>query len=238
MIDLNQLIDERNQALWDTLNAHFQIDFQPSANNEYRVYSINDSATFYVPENDHCADSFTHELLHVYLRYKKVFIGAAFINTVNSSKILKNLLNDRLTEHVGNCLDHIKMIDHYDQMGFPREKFITDYDQHKCTPSDLADLKRYYKQNGSYNTEAVNLYIGKFVAMCADFNESFDYEPCFAALDKLDPQLFTVLDQLVSDWEDLDIESDDILTSSYYPLLNTFYEGMKRWMTGKKLHAY
>jgi hypothetical protein len=86
MIDLKQLIDERNQTLWDTLNAHFHLDFKPSVNNEYRVYSINDQATFYVPENDLCADSFTHELLHIYLRYKKVFIGAAFINTINSAR--------------------------------------------------------------------------------------------------------------------------------------------------------
>lgn len=237
MIDLKQLADERNEALWDTLNKHFQIDFAPSANNEYRVYSINDSATFYVPANNLCADSFTHELLHVYLRYKKVFIGEAFINTISCSAILKNLLNDRLLEHVGNCLDHIKMFEKYDQMGFRPEKFILDYHQHKCKPSDLADLKRYYKQNGSYNREAINLYIGKFLAMCADFNESFDYETCFEALDKLDPTLFTILDQLVSDWENLDIESDDILESSYYPLLNTFYEGMKRWMACKKFRT-
>lgn len=171
------------------------------------------------------------------MRYKKVFIGAAFINTVSSSTILKNLLNDRLIEHVGNCLDHIKMIEKYDQMAFRREKFILDYEQHKCTPADLSDLKRNYKQQGSYNTEAVNLFIGKFVAMCADFNDNFDYELCFEALDKLDPLLFTVLDQFISDWEELDIESDDILKSSYYPLLTTFYEGMKRWMTGKKFHA-
>jgi hypothetical protein len=236
MIDLKQLVDKRNQALWDILNSNFKIDLKPSSNNEYSVYSINDAATFYVPENDLCPDSFTHELLHVYLRFKKV-IGAAFINTVGSSTILKNLLNDRLTEHVGNCLDHIKMIEKFDKMGFRRKKFILDYDQHKCTSSDLSNLKRYYKQKGSYNTEAVNLVIGKFVAICADFNETFDYEPCFDALEKLDLQLFTILDQFISDWETLDIESDDILKSSYYPLLDTFYEGMKRWVTGKKFHT-
>jgi hypothetical protein len=237
MMDQTRLVDERNKALWDILNSHFQIDFKPSVTGEYRVYSINDQATFYVPEANLCADSFTHELLHVYLRYKKVFIGAAFSNTINSSAILKNLLNDRLTEHVGNCLDHIKMFEKYQQMGFRPEKFILDYDLHKCTASDLADLKRYYKQKGSYNTEAVNLFMGKFVAMCADFNDNFDYAPCFEALDKLDPLLFAVLDQFIADWEDLDIESEDILQSSYYPLLNTFYEGMKRWMTGKNFHT-
>ncbi|MEO7215537.1 hypothetical protein [Mucilaginibacter sp.] len=237
MIDLNQLVDERNKALWDTLNEHFTIDVQPSLNNEYSVYSISDRATFYVVEADLNPDSFTHELLHVYLRYKKVFIGAAFTNTIGSSTILKNLLNDRLTEHVGNCLDHIKMFDHYEQLGFQPEKFILDYDLHKCSADELTDLKKYYKQNGSYNRDAVNLFIGKFFGMCADFNDAFDYEPCFETLDKLDQQLFTVLDQFISDWEDLDIESEDILKSSYYPLLNTFYEGMKRWMTGKKFHT-
>lgn len=88
-----------------------------------------------------------------------------------------------------------------------------------------------------HNTGTVNLFIGKFVAMWADFNGIFDYASCFEALDKLAPFLFGILDHLLSDWEERDIESKDIFKSSYYPLLNAFYEGMKRWMTGKKFQT-
>lgn len=237
MTELHQLINEHNQVLWDTLNSHFEIDFKPSINDNYRVYSINDKVTFYVPERNRCADTFTHELLHVYLRYKRVFIGAAFINTVSGSTILKKVFDEALNEHIGNCLDHIKMFDIYEQIGCRPEKFISDYDKHKCSATELFDLKRYYKQNGSYNTGAVNLFIGKFVAMCADFNPNFDYAPCFEALDKLDPLLFGILDQFINDWEEVDIESNDILKSDYHTLLTTFYDGVKRWMTGKKFHT-
>ncbi|MFD2871980.1 hypothetical protein ACFS5N_05840 [Mucilaginibacter ximonensis] len=236
MIDLNQLIDDRNRPLWNTLNQHFKIDIQSSVNNEYHCYSINDTATIYVVPYDLSADSFTHELLHVYLRYRRVFMGAAFTNTVNSSTTLKRLLNVRLVEHVGNCLDHIKMHEQYEVMGFDPAKFILDFTLHKCSSSELRDLRKYYKQNGMYNSQAISLYFGKFFAMCADFNPAFDYEKCFEALDKLDPQLFAILDQLVSDWEGFDIEDDDILRSDYHTMLTNFYESMKRWMTGKKFH--
>lgn len=122
-------------------------------------------------------------------------------------------------------------------MGFNPSNFISDYDKHKCSPHELSELKRYYKQNGSYNRHAVDLFVGKFVAMSADFNDGFDYSACFDALDKLDPQLFTILDQLLTDWEELDIENEDILISSYYPLLNTFYDKMKIWLNGKRFHV-
>lgn len=237
MFDINKLVDHRNAELWRTLNEHFKIALEPSSNNEYSVYSINDMATFYVVPENLCPDSFTHELLHVYLRFKKIFISAAFKNTVKRSNTLKNLLSEPLLEHIGNCLDHIKMFEKYSEMGFDPAKFILDYDKHKCSAHELAELKRYYKQNGSYNSQAVDLYVGKFVAMCADFNEDFDYTACFDGLDKLDPQLFTILDQLITDWEELDIENDDILISSYYPLLTRFYDCMKIWLNGKRFHV-
>jgi len=82
----------------------------------------------------------------VYKHLKKIFNSTAFKNTVKSSKTLKNLLSEPLLEHIGNCLDHIKMFEKYSEMGFDPAKFILDYDKHKCSAHELAELKRYYKQ--------------------------------------------------------------------------------------------
>lgn len=89
MFDINKLVDQRNAKLWQTLNEHFKIDLEPSTNSEYSVYSINDSATFYIVPENLCPDSFTHELLHVYLRFKKIFISAHSEQELHLKKYIK-----------------------------------------------------------------------------------------------------------------------------------------------------
>ena len=69
------------------------------------------------PKNRICADSFTHELLHIYLRSKGVFIGARLKRKLQSSKTLSIIYSEPLLEHLGNCLDHIKMLPIYLELG-------------------------------------------------------------------------------------------------------------------------
>jgi len=232
-IYIDQLLDDRNIVLWDKLNKEFSIDIQESSNLEYRCFTQGNKATIYIAPHNICKDSFTHELLHVYLISEKIFIGAGLQLTVQGSNVLKRIFSNRLLEHFGNCLDHIKTYGIYINMGFDPEKFIADYSTYKFTSSELNDLKMYYKQKRVYRIEAVDFYIGKFVAMSADFNKSFNYESCFNELEKLDPALFSILDRFIGRWGDYDILNKDIVYGSYYLLLNDFYEGLKGWITNK-----
>jgi len=236
-VNTDGFIDQRNQPLWDMLNATFTITIEPSTNDEYHVYSENSDCTIYVPPHDICADSFTHELLHIYLRHKQIFIGTGFRMTISGSNFLNTILSDKLQEHFGNCLDHIKMYPLYEQMGFSPDKFLYDFNTHKCSPAELKDIKRYYKQNGIYNKQAVDLFIGKYIAMMADFNPAFDYEEALDTLFGIDPLLYTTLDKFIEQWEAFDIESDDPLLNSYHILLHDFYQGLKAWLNGKRFSA-
>lgn len=172
---MKELIDSRNEKLWNTLTDKYNISIKDSNNDEYSCYSENDDITFYIVRDNLCKDSFTHEMLHVYLRMNDCFIGAGLKNTIWQSKILTSMLSFDLLEHMGNCLDHIKMLPIYLSMGFEREKFILDYNIHKCSPEELTSLKRNYRQGKKVNPKAVDLYIGKFFAMLADPNDSFNY---------------------------------------------------------------
>jgi hypothetical protein len=128
--------------LWETLNNSFDIKIEPSHNNEYSCFNINNNSTIYVVADDLCAASFTHELLHLYLRLKKVYIGAGFINMVKGSHILTKIFSEPLLNHIGNCLDHIKMFQIYDDLGYEADKFILDFNEFKCKPTELAYLKK------------------------------------------------------------------------------------------------
>lgn len=233
-VNISLLLDDRNRKIWDTLNEHFEIDVQPSVSNEYHVYSEGTKSTIYVVENEMCIDYFTHELLHVYLRYKQVFIGPSFINIIRANNTLNNIISPALKVHFGNCLDHIKMYQIYEKLGFAPEKFILDFEKHKCSPTELSNLKKYYKEWGFYNTQAVDLYIGKFIAIFADFNEDFDYEPALDILYKLDSELYNALDSFIKKWEKFDIENQHPVFNSYHMLLSNLYEDLKKWMNGKR----
>ena len=74
-VEITKLIDNRNQELWNEIVSKYQVDLQASFNSEYACKSKSNSVTFFVPLNNYCPDSFTHELLHVYIRLKEVYIG-------------------------------------------------------------------------------------------------------------------------------------------------------------------
>jgi len=230
---LSKLIDDRNRPLWESLNAAFTIDIELSDNDEYSCFNINKNSTIYVVPHDLSPESFTHELLHLYLRLKETYIGAAFTMMVKDSKTLTKIFSDPLLDHVGNCLDHIKMFQIYDGLGFEPTKFIMDFDKIKCTSSDLKLLKQNYRKRGHYSCEAVDFYIGKYIAIQADFNDAIDYDYCLSEMKRLDPSLFGLLERFIIAWEDFDIESDDIIASSYHLILNDLYEDLKKWLSKK-----
>jgi hypothetical protein len=233
IIDLSRLVDARNRSLWETLNATLNINVEASNNNEYSCFNINKDSTIYVVPHDLCPDSFTHELLHLYLRLKQVYIGAGFTNMVQSSNTLTKIFSEPLLDHIGNCLDHMKMFQLYEDLGFSPDKFIMDFHEFKCKPTELAHLKRNYSQRSTYYTEAVDFFIGKYIAIQADFNDEFDYDYCLAELKKLDPVLYSSLERFIFAWEEFDIESEDIIANSYHFILNDLYEDLKKWLSKK-----
>lgn len=184
-IDVNKFLDKRNIPIWDAVSQSFEIKIAPSLNNEYSCYSKNSEATIYVDAKNICVASFTHELLHLYLKVKGIFIGAGFSNQVAASRTLSRIFSGALLDHIGNCLDHIKMFEIYDALGFDSTKFILDFDSHKCSNSEVSNLKKNYKKGNNYNTVAVDFYIGKFIAIHADFNDDLDYDSCLTELKDL-----------------------------------------------------
>ncbi|GAB3202204.1 hypothetical protein ABID22_003819 [Pontibacter aydingkolensis] len=229
-----ELVDERNQKLWNEIDQKLNVKLSPSLNDEYSCYSQGQDIIFYIDENNFCKDSFTHEMLHVYLRLHGLFIGAGLKNTIIQSRILSNVFSSGLIEHLGNCFDHIKMLPMYIDMGFNREKFILDYNTHKCTTSEIQLLKREYKKGNRINSKAADFYIGKYFAIKADPNDSFDYTSQLLDLKKIDPLLYGALEATVKHWEMVKVKDRTILDDDYHQVLLNFYTQMKAWLSKSK----
>ncbi|TRW23630.1 hypothetical protein FMM05_13295 [Flavobacterium zepuense] len=233
---ITQLLDARNQHLWDQINKEYIVNFTNSSNNEYGCFTENKNVTFYINKNNLCIDSFTHEMLHVYLRLKECYIGSSLEMTIRSSNILSRCISTSLIEHMGNCLDHVKMLPIYLDLQFDRKKFILDYDVYKCSPEELASLKKYYKQGKTTNLQAVDAYIGRLVSIFADPNDTFDYSKNLMQLKNIDPYLYQIIEKLFSHWKEIKLENRAIFEDDYHTVTFNFKENMKKWLTRNQIN--
>jgi len=231
-VDLTKLIDARNASLWNEIVSKCVVRFEPSPNSEYACYSQSNVVTFFVPVKDYSPDSFTHELLHVYIRLKEVYIGSNLIRRISANNVLQKIFNEKLLEHISNCLDHMKMLPIYLQMGFEKERFILDFHSNKCTDIEIQNIERYYKIGNSYHGKAIETFIGKFFAVTADPNTNLNYNECLSKLKKIDEKLFAILQNFTNSWKSYDLDVNDIF-NSYRDLVDKFYEDLNAWMTNK-----
>lgn len=233
---MNELLDSRNQNLWNAIQEKFNVSIENTLDGNYGCYSQNDNVIFYINPNDLCIDSFTHELLHIHLRLKEFYIGAGLKLTINGSRILSSIMSDRLLEHIGNCLDHVKMLPIYLEMGFDRKKFIVDYNIYKCTNEELSEFKKYYRIGKKINLNAVDSYIGRIVSVIADPNDEFDYSKDIVELKKIDPYLYQIFEKLFNDCKQIKLENRSILEDDDHTVMYNFYQNMKTWLSNNKIN--
>lgn len=228
-LHLDKLIDKRNIALWNEINKNFKVSFEKTLQPEYAIYQQAKKVTFYIDENNLCVSSFTHELLHVYLSLKGLHISGGLKNRIMTDDFFKLLFSKNLIEHIGNCLDHVKMLPLYLELGFEREKFISDFYFYKCTETEINELERYYRVFNKINTNAVDTYIGRLVSIIADPNDDFNYDNYLYRLKNIDSKLFLTIYNLFDNWKKVKIENRTILDEDYISVLTVFFYELNVW---------
>jgi hypothetical protein len=234
-LHLDKLIDKRNKTLWFDINKNYKVSFKKSSQSEYAVCQQSNKVIFYIDENNLCASSFTHKLLHVFLSLKGLHISGGLKNRIIFDEFFNSIISYNLLEHIGNCLDHIKMLPIYLELGFEREKFITDFDVFKCTETELNELERYYRVSNKINTNAVDEYIVRLVSIIADPNENFDCNKYLIRLKIIDSKLFLTIYNLFDNWKKVKIENRTILDEGYISVLNVFIDELNTW---KRTNAF
>ena len=90
--NLSKLIDHRNLALWKYVNQHHEINVQFHPFPHHQVYTKQKVSSFLIPYNKYSTDSFTHELLHVYLSLKEVNTFGVLARIFQKNKILSSVI--------------------------------------------------------------------------------------------------------------------------------------------------
>jgi hypothetical protein len=240
MIDANLYIDDANKNLWETMNQSFNISINYSAEDCYVNYLQNGNCTIYVPRNkEPDTISFTHELLHLYLPYHETFIGRAIMRNFMTVSPFDLIFDKKLCDHISNSLEHIKMLPLYLKMGYPAERFISDYYDIKLTDNEVDSLCKNYKRGllfTRYNKFAINHFIGKFFAVKADVNVNNQYDRQMSALKSLDYALFSALDRFWNSWIEYDVEKQrEVWEYDYNEMVNVLVDDLTDWGKDKKI---
>jgi hypothetical protein len=237
--DTSGLIDNRNISLWNELLAVHEINIQREKRLDYLAYSKNNTTTIYVPIDNIDSASFTHELLHVWLRTKDIFIGGGLTMSIKSSRVLLKIFSDNLIEHIGNCLDHIKMLPEFNRLGYDTNEFLSDSFVNKLTEEDLNKIRNYFVISTPalkiYNSTAIDFFIGKYFAAIACPNITIDYVPQLNSLKKIDDELYQILEDFSNAWANFDYSDKNPITGSYNILLFDFIDNLENWTVGKTI---
>ncbi|MBT8218914.1 MAG: hypothetical protein KJP00_03780 [Bacteroidia bacterium] len=224
------LIDHRNAALLKELEQDFTIKVEVVRDTEqYGCYSKEYESTIYVPESKISPPSFTHELLHIYLRSKEIYIGSRIQRRTQASKRLSIIYTEPLLDHIGNCLDHIKMLPIYLKLGYTRNQFLNDYKKHKCTHKEIEQIKEHWKHGQEYNASAIEFYLEKYFAIQACPNTDIDYSKQIQELRLINEPLFLINEKLIRRWTAMKIEGRDVSDDDYIIIAEDYVKEMEGW---------
>jgi len=227
---LQQLLDDRNKSFWDEIHEVFVPTVLLCESRHYAFHLFEKKAQFFVPVSNLSKEAFTHELMHIWLRSKNIFITNFLLNRLREEPLLYWSFTDNMFEQLGYWLEHVKMLPYFIGAGFKKEKFTEDYDQYKCSPMHwqimLAGMSNPSKK---VPLPCLDLYVSRFFAMKTCCNEWFDYTPYFEAMQNIRPELFQILDRFWNLWLQFDIERYDPVACSYKPFTAQLMHDLGKW---------
>ncbi len=233
------LLDDKNINLWNYLNTVQVISIEKQNRDDYLVYTEGNTSIIYVQTENLNSASFTHELLHILIKVKGISVGGCLFNLTRGNSVLTQIFSNDLIDHIGNCLEHIKMLPEFLSLGYKVEEFIDDYHSDKLTSENVSLLtstfctRRFFSK--SYNGRAVDCFIGGYFAAKACPNIIMDHSLSLFKLKRINPELYVILDDFLLAWHEFDIVNQDILTRSYRNLVIDFVANIKAWASSKKI---
>lgn len=189
----NELLDQRNIGLWNKLISQFDIQIIETINYKLEFKSDSNSALIYV-DTRKSKELFTHELLHLELRY----FGLDTVTFFDFTKF--NQYEEQIAYNLLNNIEHILFFDEFIKLKFNPKLFVEGISNKKVLDKQInqykmlekIDLKLYY--TSLYFTLKAEEYYGE---------KRFDF---LMKLKKLNKKYFEQCEKAYSSILDLDLE--------------------------------
>ncbi|MGS0526441.1 hypothetical protein ACU8V7_15945 [Zobellia nedashkovskayae] len=227
---LKSLLDERNTELWNTLNSSQNIVLESSFEPNYITNFKEGKITIYIDDKSLNPADFTHELLHIKLKSNGLNIGKYLSDKIAENENLYYLFSKDLIDHIGNCLEHVKMLPIFIDLGFKNNQFLSDYNTKKMSSGQLKEIKVRYREGGIYDREVIDSFIGSFISMKADNNRMNKYNDLYKSCAKLDKKLFKTLVDFWEDWISFNYNDPN---DKYDDIVQYFVEDLNDWIENK-----
>jgi hypothetical protein len=159
-----------------------------------------DMAKFLFYENNHCIDSFTHELLHLYLLKNGFKDSKEFIPFIEADTYRECLFPRDLLGHINNVLAHEKMFPLYEK-DFNRELFVCDYHDRIPIEAYKAEIDKSFDAAGFPN-DGLKCFIATFFTVKDVRNPKFneEYSTYLQYLENKNPALYALLNTNWGTW--------------------------------------
>jgi len=227
----SELIDNKNRDLWDYLRKQYDFQLEESFEEGFLTYFKGDTVIIEVDLDQISSAAFTHELLHVYMKSQGVKIVWDMKDRIESDPDLRDVFSTSLRVHIGNCLEHVKMFPLFLDRGYHREDFLIDYYKRIMEELEVKRLGDNLYIQGKIVQRTVDDYIGKYFAMKASVNPSFDYSQVLMEFQAIDPFLFQILDGFWQNWLKYQVGDPQ---EEYLNYLDSFLKNMKYWWRDNK----
>lgn len=226
------VLDKVTISLLENLQKDFDISFEQKNIDFCEVFQKSGKATIYYNPKIVDSSSIAHELLHVWLTKFNYSIGNHIYLVLQSDNKLSKIFDKFLCDYITNCCDHFKMYPKFIDLGYKPDDFLTNSLESKASFKDVKKIK--LKFLGSYNSKAINFYIGSLFSIFADHVVN-DYTQHHAYLKKLDSDLYSIVSEFWNKWVKFDIENIDAIYNSDLELTDSFIDNMTEWAKTKRI---
>lgn len=229
LLELN--LDNKNKPLWNEVSEKCKIHLKESFEPNYISNFKDDEITIYVDINQIEPHSFAHELLHVKLKNDGMKASTYLNAKICQSEILNYIFSKNLEDHIGNCLEHVKMFPLFINLGYHRTDFLSDFKKEKLTPNEVIHIRSKFAENNIIDKDVLDYYIGKFFAAKACLSGNNYYKP-LTLLKRISPDLYDILKNFWTDWLDFSIEEKP---EAYEEIIDIFVEELEDWANKKTI---
>jgi hypothetical protein len=226
------ILDKATSSLLVDLQKDFDISFEHKNIDFCEVFQKSGKATIYYNPKIVDSASIAHELLHIWLKRFNFCIGNHIYLSLQFDKKLNKIFNKFLCDYITNCCDHFKMYPKFIELGYKPVDFLTNSLESKAPFKDVKRIK--LKFLGSFNSKAINYYIGSLFSIFADHVEN-DYTQHHSFLKQLDSDLYSIVSDFWNKWEIFDIEKIDAIYNSDLDLTDSFIDNMTEWVKIKRI---
>ena len=229
--NIEEQLDEQNKRLLSEVRNKMSVRFEIFNEPYFENFSINNNVTVYVNPKIFSNSFVAHELLHAWFRGLGLLGSNMIYLSVKDEPKVNIILDKKLCDYIGNCMDHYKIYPKFLEMGYAPDSFLSS----KGMQCDINSIRKLHTQiNGIYLAKHLNNYIGFLISIYADHLPN-NYSQHLIKMHSLEPELFDIISEFWQAWKDVDIENPDPITRTDFEAINSFIMNIENWVADKSI---